>query len=261
MLLYTQIIVATLLILAPVTLRYRYVPNHSFRYQIVEEAKGTLKVGDRQAVLLFTQKKTLLLERRILSVFGGNADVLERPLKGLTTTETQAGTSQEVIPSISRVYTFTPQGKCLRVQRRVPAGVQEPRSAMLEGLAFPFPEKPVAPGTVWKGTVTAPGLDGKLLRVQYTSRYEGTVKRVGSICHKVVTTFSCQFRVVSEDTARSATGSLEGVVTSFLAQDLGQDVETDARSTITITSSVEREGKVVPIARTTTIQTKQTLQR
>lgn len=260
MLLYAQIAVTALLLLAPVTLRYRYVPDRSLRYQVVEEAKGTLKVADREAAQLFTQKKTLLLERRVLSVSGGKAEVLERPLKGETTTETQAGTSQEVIPPISRVYTFTSQGRCLSVQRRVPAGVKEPRSTMLEGLAFPFPEKPVTPGAAWKGTVTAPGPDGKPLKVQYASRYEGSVRRVGRLCHKVVTTFSCQFRVVSEDTARSANGRLEGAVTSFLAQDLGQDVESDARLTLTITSSVERDGKVVPIVRTTTIHTQQTLQ-
>jgi hypothetical protein len=249
----------TLLLLSPVTLRYRYVPQRSFRYQVVEEAKGTLKVGDREVTPLFTRKKTLLLERRVLAVSGGKAEVLERPLKGHTTTETPAGISQEVIPPVSRVYTFTPQGKCLRVQRRVPAGVKEPRETMLEGLAFPFLEKPVNPGATWKGTVTTPGPNGKPLNVAYTSRYEGSVRQAGRICHKVLTTFSCRFRVVSEDATRSANGSLEGRVTAFLAHDLGQEVQSDAQLTLSIFSSAEREGKAVPIVRTTTIHIQQTL--
>jgi hypothetical protein len=141
----------------------------------------------------------------------------------------------------------------------VPPGVEDPGSAFLEGMSFVFSEKPLSPGGKWSGAVQARGLDGKPITVHYTSRYVGPAKRQGHPCFQIKTTFYSKFSFTSEDKSRTGEGILTGMMTAYLAQDIGQDVETTANLKLELTTATA--GQPAKTLTTTNLTYRQILQK
>jgi hypothetical protein len=138
----------------------------------------------------------------------------------------------------------------------VPPGIKDTGAQFLDGLNLVLSEKAVAPGATWTGTTTPRGLDEKPMTIRYTSRYVGASLKAGHRCHQIVTTFSAPLTLTPPG-ASPVTGTLEGKITSYLADDLGMEVQQSADLKLTLNDTAP-EGKFV---RTLQYNSEQTLKK
>lgn len=235
MLLFARLAALLLLLAAPVTLRYRFTPGQALRFRIVQETVTTVRVGEEPPHTQSQQTTTMIVQRRVTSASGGGGVVEEKPLDGISQIQNAEGKSQQVVSPITHLYTYDALGRCLKTQRRVPAGVRDPGDTFLQGLSFTVPQKPVKPGDTWTSSTTTLGVNAKPIAVRYTSRYVETVSRAGHSCARISTAFSSAFKVEAGADAAPADGKITGTVTNYLALDLGVDVEVDLNLTLTVT--------------------------
>lgn len=240
-----------LLLSAPATLRYRYVPGKALRYHVIETTETITQAGERKNTSV--QQTTMTIVSRVVASSGGRATVEESREAGQVSTQSPEGKSERILQPLTHVFTLTSRGECLKSERRVPPGVRDPGPSFLDGLSFALPDNPVSPGSTWTGTTSTRGLDGKPIQIKSKSRYVGDVTRTGHPCARIETTFTSAFPLADSAGKPAYQGELTGAITSYFARDLLRDAEIDADINLTLNPTVAPGASAAP---TTTIHSR-----
>lgn len=234
----------------PVTLRYAYKPGQALLYAFTDSSSSATKTGDRPEVTEYRQTSSGTVRKAVVSSTGGQGVIDETPMKASSERTDARGTTTQLLPAVTRRYTFTTAGKVLRTERIAPGAKPDASTRPFDGFAFSLPEKPVSPGASWTEALRVIGLDGNPINVKATSTYRGPKTRSGHPADQIDVVFSSAFTATGTGVAAPIEGSLKGAATYYLARDLGQEVESSTQLTIVLKGTGTVDGVKQPVTRT-----------
>lgn len=235
---------------SPLTLRYKHVPGHSLRFTVRDRLNMTNKVGVGPETSAGGQESEVMLELKVISASATSAVVEERRNEGRTTVRGRLGSTQSMAPPAIRRITFGNRGEVLKWERVPVKGVPNDEPGFLEGLTVPLPEKPVAVGESWSGVTSARGIDGKPLKIRYTTRFAAIIKALGHTCARMESRLTAELHGIEPESRMEMQGTLSGGLVIWFALDIGQDIKADA----TVTMSFRMPSDTVSTMKSHVIQ-------
>lgn len=244
---------------SPVTLRYAYRPGQTLVFSFNESSSSGVQFGAQPVVSEYKQTATGTSRKSIVSFADGKAVIDETQATGSLERIDARGTTTQMLPSITRRYTFTTLGKFVKVERISPGSPPDSTPQPFDGFTFSLPEKPVAQGASWTESVRIVGLDRKPMTVAATSTYRGSATRAAHQTHRIDVVFRGDFTLSGASPSAKMDGLLRGSATYYLANDIGQEVDAVSELSVTLKGQAATNGKQQPIIRTLRFSQSRTL--